>query len=53
MRWLLLAAMLAACGAAPQRHYYTLTGQPPATKFDKPYPIRLRVRDPDLRREGD
>lgn len=50
MRWVALLALLAACGAAPQRHYYTLTGNLPAKRFDQPFPVKLRVHDPDIRR---
>jgi ABC-type uncharacterized transport system auxiliary subunit len=53
--WTVLVAVLVvgavtACGPRPQRHYYTLTGASPATRFDKPFPIKLRVRDLDMRR---
>ena len=46
MRSVLLVLLVAsACGSLPQRHYYTLTGQPPAKSFEKPFPIKLRVAD--------
>jgi ABC-type uncharacterized transport system auxiliary subunit len=51
MRALLVALLvLSACARPPQRHYYTLTGQSPATRFEKPFPVKLRVRDLEMRR---
>jgi ABC-type uncharacterized transport system auxiliary subunit len=42
--------LLAACGPPPQRHYYTLTAGSPATRFEQPFPVKLRVRDLEMRR---
>ncbi|HWM87193.1 MAG TPA: ABC-type transport auxiliary lipoprotein family protein [Kofleriaceae bacterium] len=42
--------LVAGCGSPAPRHYYTLTGQAPATRFAQPYPIKLRVRDLEMRR---
>ncbi len=42
--------MVAACGSPAPRHYYTLTGQMPAARFAQPFPIRLRIRDLEMRR---
>ena len=48
---LCLGLGLGACRGAPApRHYYTLTGQNPATRFARPFPIKLRVRDLEMRR---
>jgi ABC-type uncharacterized transport system auxiliary subunit len=49
-RTLLLLTVIAACGPPPQRHYYTLTAQPPGTRFEKPVAPTLRVRDLEVRR---
>lgn len=40
----------AACAPPPQRHYYTLTGNFPATRFEKPFPVKLLIRDLEVRR---
>jgi ABC-type uncharacterized transport system auxiliary subunit len=53
VRWgiaALLACAAIACGTPAPRHYYTLTGQMPATKFAQPFPVKLRVRDLEMRR---
>jgi ABC-type uncharacterized transport system auxiliary subunit len=44
------ALVLSACGSSAPRHYYTLTSQTPAARFAQPFPIRLRVRDLEMRR---
>ncbi len=50
VRWALVLCLLAACGSPAPRHYFTLTGQMPAARFAQPFPIRLRVRDLEMRR---
>jgi ABC-type uncharacterized transport system auxiliary subunit len=45
-----LVLLVAACGPPPARHYYTLTSTHPATRFDEPFPVKLRVRDLEMRR---
>ncbi len=49
MRFALLLCAAAACRSPVPRHYYTLTGQAPATRFPRPYPVVLRVRDLEMR----
>jgi hypothetical protein len=53
VRWgcaALLACAAIACGSQAPRHYYTLTGQTPATRFAQPFPVKLRIRDLEMRR---
>lgn len=45
-----LACAAAACSTPQPRHYYTLTGRPPAVRFENPFPIKLRIRDLEMRR---
>jgi ABC-type uncharacterized transport system auxiliary subunit len=47
---LALAAALAACSTPQPRHFYSMSGRPPSTRFAQPYPIKLRVRDLEMRR---
>ncbi|HKE14706.1 MAG TPA: ABC-type transport auxiliary lipoprotein family protein [Kofleriaceae bacterium] len=44
------ACVAPACSTPAPRHYYTLTAQTGATRFAQPFPIRLRVRDLEMRR---
>ena len=50
MRWAVVLCLVVACGSPSPRHYFTLTGQMPAARFTQPFPIRLRVRDLEMRR---
>ncbi|HTE55069.1 MAG TPA: ABC-type transport auxiliary lipoprotein family protein [Kofleriaceae bacterium] len=45
-----LVCAAAACSTPQPRHYYTLTGRLPATRFPNAYPVKLRVRDLEMRR---
>jgi ABC-type uncharacterized transport system auxiliary subunit len=45
---LLVAA--SGCRTQAPRHYFTLIGQMPATRFAQPYPLTLRVADLGMRR---
>ena len=47
---LFACALAGACIPPPTRQYYTLTGQIPATRFEHPYSVTIRVRDLELRR---
>lgn len=47
---LLLVCTLAACRTTAPRHYYALTAHDSATRFARPYPVKLRVRDLEMRR---
>lgn len=38
------------CRSPAPRHYFTLTGAAPAARFAKPYPVRLRVAEMEMRR---
>ena len=48
----LVAAVVAAagCRSPAPRHYFTLAGQAPAVRFARPYPVRLRVAEMEMRR---
>src|SRR5687768_13223800 len=45
------AVLLAAgCRSPASRHYYTLTSSAPAVRFTRPYPVKLRVAEMEMRR---
>lgn len=45
-----MAVAICGCRTPAPRHYYTLTSQPPATRFATPYPVKMRVSDMEMRR---
>jgi ABC-type uncharacterized transport system auxiliary subunit len=50
---LFVVAMVAAsigCRSQSPRHYYSLTAQAPATRFARPFPVKLRVAEMEMRR---
>ena len=38
------------CRSPAPRHYFTLTGAAPAVRFARPYPVKLRVAELEMRR---
>lgn len=38
------------CRSPAPRHYFTLTGLAPTVRFARPYPVKLRVADMEMRR---
>ena len=45
-----LLVAISGCRTPAPRHYFTLVGQAPATRFARPYPVKLRVADLGMRR---
>ena len=45
-----VAAVAAGCHSPAPRHYFTLAAQTPAVRFAKPYPVKLRIAELEMRR---
>jgi ABC-type uncharacterized transport system auxiliary subunit len=55
MRWFAVCAVAAVvaatgCHSPAPRHYFTLSAQVPAVRFARPYPVKLRVAELEMRR---